>query len=407
MSNNLPPGYGGRLLLQAVERTLTDTLRRYRFKAQQIDGHISWAQMPPGSSVPSPTEPGKGVIALPDHEHAVEDIIALDAFVRAELTSTLVAGDNITLTFDPVLNQLTITGEAGGGVGGTESAVFATTVGDGTATSFVLAHDLGSRDVLVSVYEAAAPYAQVFPNVEATTDNSATLAFSVAPAVNQYRAVIVRGGAVGPQGATGPAGSPGATGPAGPQGPTGPPGPEGPAGVDGSIGPAGPAGPQGDIGPAGPQGEVGPQGPQGEAGPQGPIGPTGPEGPQGDVGPAGPTRSTVGWFEYGPLLVGVDKGPNYTLPYAVTVESVRLFAKAGPVGSAAEFDIQRSTDNGATWASIFTTRPTIAAGTRAGGTSAVLAITALAAGTVLRMDVTAAGTTPAEHATVQLNMLAS
>ena len=61
--------------------------------------------------------------------------------------------------------------------------------------------------------------------------------------------VLVAGGAVGPQGETGPAG---------PQGPQGVAGPQGPQGATGPQGETGPAGPQGATGPAGPQGPVGP-----------------------------------------------------------------------------------------------------------------------------------------------------
>jgi len=51
--------------------------------------------------------------------------------------------------------------------------------------------------------------------------------------------VLVAGGAVGPQGETGPQGPQGATGPAGPQGLTGATGPAGPQGATGPQGPAG------------------------------------------------------------------------------------------------------------------------------------------------------------------------
>lgn len=75
--------------------------------------------------------------------------------------------------------------------------------------------------------------------------------------------VVIRNGAKGEQGETGPQGPQGETGPAGPQGE---PGPTGPKGETGPEGPRGPQGETGPAGPTGPQGETGPQGPKGDKG---------------------------------------------------------------------------------------------------------------------------------------------
>lgn len=64
-------------------------------------------------------------------------------------------------------------------------------VGDGTSTSIAVTHNLGSRDVIVQVYNAGAPYETVTCGVQRTDANTVTLVFSQAPAANAYRVVIV------------------------------------------------------------------------------------------------------------------------------------------------------------------------------------------------------------------------
>jgi hypothetical protein len=67
---------------------------------------------------------------------------------------------------------------------------YAANVGDGSATSYTITHNLGTRDVIVSVYEASGSYAEVICDVNHATTNTITLLFSVAPTSNQYRVVV-------------------------------------------------------------------------------------------------------------------------------------------------------------------------------------------------------------------------
>jgi hypothetical protein len=67
---------------------------------------------------------------------------------------------------------------------------YSANVGDGSATSYTITHNLGTRDVIVSVYEATGTYAEVICDVQHSTTNTITLLFSVAPTSNQYRVVI-------------------------------------------------------------------------------------------------------------------------------------------------------------------------------------------------------------------------
>jgi hypothetical protein len=63
-------------------------------------------------------------------------------------------------------------------------------VGDGSATSYTITHNLGTRDVQVTVYDNSSPYAEVICDVNHATTNTITLLFSVAPTSNQYRVVV-------------------------------------------------------------------------------------------------------------------------------------------------------------------------------------------------------------------------
>jgi hypothetical protein len=68
---------------------------------------------------------------------------------------------------------------------------YGTLIGDGATTSIVVTHNLNTRDIDVSVVRASSPYDAVEVDVQATSVNTATLIFSVAPTSNQYRAVIM------------------------------------------------------------------------------------------------------------------------------------------------------------------------------------------------------------------------
>jgi hypothetical protein len=107
------------------------------------------------------------------------------------------------------------------GVAGT---VYNATIGNGTSTSYVLTHNFGSRDVTVSIREAASPYGLILTSWEATSTSTITVTFDSPPASNSVRVsvyIAVAGLEVGPTGPTGPTGPIGSTGPTGPTGPTG------------------------------------------------------------------------------------------------------------------------------------------------------------------------------------------
>jgi hypothetical protein len=66
---------------------------------------------------------------------------------------------------------------------------YAANVGDATNTSFALTHSLGTRDVVVSIYDNTT-YEEVITDVVLTSTSVVTVTFAVAPASNAYRVVI-------------------------------------------------------------------------------------------------------------------------------------------------------------------------------------------------------------------------
>ncbi len=66
------------------------------------------------------------------------------------------------------------------------------TIGDGSATTFTVTHNLNSRDVTVQVYRTSGTYDQVLCDVKRPTLNTVELTFAVAPAAGQFRVLVRR-----------------------------------------------------------------------------------------------------------------------------------------------------------------------------------------------------------------------
>lgn len=67
----------------------------------------------------------------------------------------------------------------------------ASAIGDGSATSIQVVHNLGTTDVVVQLYLNSSPNYQVEADVEHTSNSTVTLKFATAPSVDQYRVVII------------------------------------------------------------------------------------------------------------------------------------------------------------------------------------------------------------------------
>lgn len=68
---------------------------------------------------------------------------------------------------------------------------FETTIGDGSATSYTVTHNLNTRGVVVSVYRNSGNYDEVGCDVEHTTVNTLTIKFAAAPSANQFAVAVI------------------------------------------------------------------------------------------------------------------------------------------------------------------------------------------------------------------------
>lgn len=68
---------------------------------------------------------------------------------------------------------------------------YATTIGDGSATSYTVTHSLATKDLTVQIFETNADYNQIEADVQHTSDSTVTIKFASAPTAGEYRVVIV------------------------------------------------------------------------------------------------------------------------------------------------------------------------------------------------------------------------
>lgn len=65
------------------------------------------------------------------------------------------------------------------------------TIGDGAATQYDVAHNFGTQDVMVSLFQNSGAFAEVMADIERIDVNTVRVRFATPPAVDAYRVVVV------------------------------------------------------------------------------------------------------------------------------------------------------------------------------------------------------------------------
>lgn len=112
-----------------------------------------------------------------NRDQATESVLGVSRIATQAETNT---GTNDTAYVTP-LKMVTYLSNAVGG--------YAANVGNASATSFALTHNLGTRDVTVLIYDNAT-YEQIYADVAMTSTTVVTVSFATAPASSAYRVVI-------------------------------------------------------------------------------------------------------------------------------------------------------------------------------------------------------------------------
>ena len=69
------------------------------------------------------------------------------------------------------------------------NSTYATSIGDGSNTSYTVTHNLGTRDVIVQLFDNSS-YDTVFADVERTSTTALTITFGSAPTTNDIRVLV-------------------------------------------------------------------------------------------------------------------------------------------------------------------------------------------------------------------------
>lgn len=107
------------------------------------------------------------------------DLVAGNGLTKTGNTLDVGAGTGITVAADSVAIDTTVVARK-----------YAATIGDGSATSIAVTHNLGSKDVVVSFRDASTD-AAVVADWTATSTNVVTANFATAPASNAIRVAVI------------------------------------------------------------------------------------------------------------------------------------------------------------------------------------------------------------------------
>jgi hypothetical protein len=107
------------------------------------------------------------------------ELAAAATLTGAEIIALVQSAASVRATLNDVKTFL--------GVGGKVTA----NIGDGSAASFTITHNLNTRNVRVEVYRNATPWDTIICDITRPTANTVTLSgFGTAPSVDQFSVII-------------------------------------------------------------------------------------------------------------------------------------------------------------------------------------------------------------------------
>jgi hypothetical protein len=106
-------------------------------------------------------------------------------FASAALTGTPTAPSASAATDSTQIATTAFTQDA------IDARTYAVSIGDGTNTSYTITHSLGTRDVIIQLYDASS-YDTVFADVVRTNTTQATITFASAPTTNDVRVLVTK-----------------------------------------------------------------------------------------------------------------------------------------------------------------------------------------------------------------------
>ena len=143
-------------------------------------------------------------LSLAGHGHTASDITDFVTEVEGTIDGYLTGSNSISISSGAIDTTLATTSylSKSSGLAVDVSSLESKLVTDsftkkyaaaisGSATSYTITHNLGTKNVTVQVYTTASPYGQVETAVEYTTTNTVTVYFNTAPTSGDYRVVVV------------------------------------------------------------------------------------------------------------------------------------------------------------------------------------------------------------------------
>lgn len=137
---------------------------------------------------------GEIATALASNDSAIGAITTAIS-LKADINSAALTGIPTAPTAAPATNstQLATTAYVDAAAAAVVPGLrYSTTIGDGTATSYVVTHNLNSRDIVIGISEAATPWNVVYADIAKTSVNTVTISgFSVAPTSASLRVTVI------------------------------------------------------------------------------------------------------------------------------------------------------------------------------------------------------------------------